>query len=116
MKIEWIVSRRRPQGFTLVEVLVVVAIIAALAAILIPIVSSAKKRAAAAQAQAVIGAIKQGLEGYHSDFAMYPPSAGGGAAALARALNGDGSTGAPVGTGFYMQKANAGGGISQVYG
>ncbi len=65
---------RRAQGFTLIEMLVVIAIIGVLAGLLIPVLSGFVGTGERAEAQAVIAALKLGIEAYVNDFDDFPPN------------------------------------------
>jgi general secretion pathway protein G len=69
--------RRRRDGFTLVELMVVLVILALLATIVIINVMPAADRAATTKARADIATLEQGLEMYRLDHQRYPTSAEG---------------------------------------
>lgn len=62
------------RGFSLIELLVVVGIIALLVGILLPSLNKARIRARDVSVRAQLRGYEQGLEGFHNDFDMYPPS------------------------------------------
>lgn len=64
--------RRRTDGFTLIEVMIVVVILAILAAIVVPRVMDAPERARATRAKADIQAITSALNLYKLDNYTYP--------------------------------------------
>lgn len=64
---------QNPNGFTLIEVMIVVAIIAILAAIAIPSYIGIQKRAARSEAKANLQAIVLALEGYMAENNDYGP-------------------------------------------
>jgi general secretion pathway protein G len=63
---------RRPEGFTLIEVMVVVVILGLLAAIIVPKVMSRPDEARVVAAKAEISAITQALKLYRLDNTVYP--------------------------------------------
>ena len=65
-------ARRREEGFTLVELMVVLVIIGLLATIVIINVMPAADRAATTKARADIATLEQGLEMYRLDNQRYP--------------------------------------------
>jgi prepilin-type N-terminal cleavage/methylation domain-containing protein len=65
-------TRNRPRGFTLIEVLVVVIIIAGLIAITIPVVSKVRSRAQAANSESWVRQIANACDRYYQDFRAYP--------------------------------------------
>jgi len=69
--------RRRREGFTLVELMVVLVIIGLLATIVIINVVPAADRAATTKARADIATLEQGIEMYRLDRQTYPTSAEG---------------------------------------
>src|SRR6202453_4031953 len=81
--------RRRPNGFTLMELLIVMAIIAILMLIAIPTVGALKKNANRLSAMQSIRAVQQAEMQYSS---TYPTN---GYACTVAALGGDASSGAP---------------------
>jgi len=62
----------RPQGFTLIEILIVISIIAVLASMILAGVNIARKRAAVAVAATNIGNIKSAVAQYFQDMGKYP--------------------------------------------
>ena len=60
-------------GFTLVELMVVAIVVAILAAVALPLMSTNRKRAMAAEADAGCGAIRTALRVYYVDNGAYPP-------------------------------------------
>ena len=74
---EAIQPRRRNEGFTLVELMVVLVIIALLATIVIINVMPAADRAAVTKAHADIATLEQAIEMYRLDNQRYPTSAEG---------------------------------------
>jgi prepilin-type N-terminal cleavage/methylation domain-containing protein len=91
---------RRPQGFTLVELLMVVSIVAILSAAAVPGFLLARERALKAAGAADLKAIANGLQRYYMDFSALPPadreagpfmSHGGGLAAPGNGPAGGGS-------------------------
>jgi prepilin-type N-terminal cleavage/methylation domain-containing protein len=75
-----------PDGFTLVELLVVMAIIALLGALLLPAISAAKKRAQRATCLNNLRQINLGIRMYADDSHDAPPSPGSAAAAAANMM------------------------------
>jgi prepilin-type N-terminal cleavage/methylation domain-containing protein len=67
-------GHRKPQGFTLVEILVVVGILALLLAVLVPVVRRAQVSAQETAVKAQQQNISSGLEMFKSDFGYYPSS------------------------------------------
>ena len=61
-------------AFTLIELLVVIAIIALLIGILLPALLLAQKNGYISATESTMSSISIGLEQYHTDFNMYPPS------------------------------------------
>jgi type IV pilus assembly protein PilA len=102
-------SSALPNGFTLMELLIVMAIIAILMLIAIPTVGSLKKRADDLSAIKSVQAIQQAEIQYES---TYP--ANGFACTLA-ALGGDPSAGAPSPTGAQLLQADLTSGFKQGY-
>jgi general secretion pathway protein G len=66
--------RRRPRGFTLIEIMVVVVIIGLLAAIIVPTVVSKVDEARIAKAKSDIQSLETALTEYRLDNATYPTS------------------------------------------
>lgn len=66
--------KRREEGFTLVELMVVIVIIGLLATIVIINVMPAADRAATTKARADIATLEQGIEMYRLDNQRYPTS------------------------------------------
>jgi type IV pilus assembly protein PilA len=102
-------SSRKPNGFTLMELLIVMAIIAILMLIAIPTVGSLKKHANRISAIQSIRAIQQAEMQYES---TYP--ANGYACALP-SLGGDPSAGAPSPTGAQILQADVTSGFKSGY-
>lgn len=65
-------NRRRPRGFTLVELLTVIAIIALLTAILFPVMATVRKNAREGGCMSNMHSIIQGLKMYKDDWRVYP--------------------------------------------
>lgn len=70
-------TRRGPQGFTIVEMLVVVAIIIVLLTILVVALSQASRAAQRARTSFFMGSIAKGLHAFRTDFGFVPPILGG---------------------------------------
>lgn len=68
------VSRRRREGFTLVELLVVMLIIGMLVALLVPAVSGVRDQARATQSKNNLRQIGLAMQGFASNNGFYPPS------------------------------------------
>lgn len=66
--------RRRPRGFTLVELLVVVVIIGILVALLVPAIANAVKTANNARVTGEINAMTTALAAFKDKYGEYPPS------------------------------------------
>jgi prepilin-type N-terminal cleavage/methylation domain-containing protein len=66
--------RKKPSGFTLIEILIVVVIVAILAAISVPIYVEYVRSARAADAQATIGAIWNAAQVFSQDLGRSPSS------------------------------------------
>jgi len=64
--------RRKPGGFTLIEILVVVAIIVVLISILIPALGAAKKRARIVDTTSLMDNLQTDIEAYYQQFNAYP--------------------------------------------
>src|SRR4051812_21065585 len=87
--------RRRHDGFTLVELLVVIFILALLSSLILVAVHMAQRSARVSKTKLAIAAISSALEQYHNDFKAYPglPTPPGGPqqfTILAQALMGPG--------------------------
>ena len=67
-------DRQNARAFTLLELLVVVAVISLLAGILIPAMGLLRRQGNNAAARGQLHSISMGLEQYHADFSIYPPS------------------------------------------
>lgn len=67
--------KKREQGFTLLELLIVIVIIGILAVIIVPGLASGPKRARDAQRKADLRSIKNALETYYNDNGHYPTAA-----------------------------------------
>lgn len=65
-------NRRRQQGFTLVEMLVVIGIIALLISILIPAMSAVRVAAKVASTKSLISTLCSAIERYREDLRYYP--------------------------------------------
>jgi len=68
-------NKRRPSGFTLVELLIVIAIIGILAAIAIPNLLNAVQRGKQKRTMADMKALATAIEAYHVDNSLYPQAA-----------------------------------------
>jgi prepilin-type N-terminal cleavage/methylation domain-containing protein len=66
-------TRRRREGFTLVEMLVVVLIIAVLIGLTVKILGGAGRQAAKAHTVAKIERVKNAVEEFYSEYGQYPP-------------------------------------------
>ena len=66
-------AKRRPAGFSLVELLVVITIIGMLVALLLPAVQAAREAARRAACSNNLHQIGLGLQNYHSVHASFPP-------------------------------------------
>lgn len=66
--------RRRPAGFTMVELLVVILILAVLAALLLPAINSALRSAKNSAVGAEINQLAQALASFKAKYGEYPPS------------------------------------------
>src|SRR3954463_11926146 len=86
--------RRRHDGFTLVELLVVIFILALLSSLILAAVHMAQRSARVSKTKLQLSAISSALEQYHNDFKVYPGLANAGAptqyTVLAQALIGPG--------------------------
>jgi len=69
------IARRTPQGFTLIELVIVVAIIAVLAGSMVPLFFANKLEAQKARASADLNAIKTAALLLHADTGKYPLTA-----------------------------------------
>ena len=67
---------RRPNAFTLVELLVVIGVIAMLVGLLIVGINAAQKRAQKMNTQFLLSSISQALSRFKSDHGYYPPVLG----------------------------------------
>ena len=70
-------TRRRPQGFTLVEMLLVLVILAVLAAIVIPKFSGRSQQAKETAAKSQIAGFELALDSFEVDTGFYPQGSGG---------------------------------------
>ena len=70
-------QRSRPEGFTLVELLVAIAIIAVLASLLLPALGRAKQEAIRLECRSNQRQLALGIELYHGDNEWYPRQLGG---------------------------------------
>ena len=66
--------RRRPSGFTLVEIMVALVVVGLLAALLLPALASGLRSAKRAAVKAEISALAQGMADFKAKFGDYPPS------------------------------------------
>lgn len=67
-------AKRRPAGFTLIELVIVISIIAVLIALLVPTTISVLGDAKSAEAQAEMTAIASSIATFKSEFGQLPPS------------------------------------------
>jgi prepilin-type N-terminal cleavage/methylation domain-containing protein len=67
-------SRPQPDGFTLVELLVVIGIIAILAGIFLPVLAGVKTRAKVANTRSEMAGLAAAIRAYESDYNRYPAS------------------------------------------
>ena len=67
-------ARRRKEGFTLVELLIVIGIVGLLVTILVPTISKATEAVRRTLTRRILKEVEVALENYHSDFGEYPPS------------------------------------------
>jgi general secretion pathway protein G len=81
--------RKRRDGFTLVELMVVAIIVAILAAIAIPLLSGNKERTMASEGQAGCGIVRSALRAYHDEHGSWPAAADDVVAALDDINDGD---------------------------
>ena len=102
-------SSRQPNGFTLMELLIVMAIIAILMLIAIPTVGSLKKKANDLSAQQSVRAIHEAEIQYQS---TYPTN---GYACTLPALGGEPSSGAPSATGAQILQGDLTSGFKSGY-
>ena len=70
--------KKRQQGFTLIELIIVMVIIAILVLLLLPNLSNGPKRARDSQRKSDFRSVQSALEQYFSDNNSYPPDGGGG--------------------------------------
>jgi prepilin-type N-terminal cleavage/methylation domain-containing protein len=65
------VRQNRPEGFTLVELMIVVIIVGILAAVAIPLYSQSVDRSKATEAVAALGTIKSAMRNYYAEHLTY---------------------------------------------
>lgn len=73
--------KRKKNGFTLVELMVVAIIVAVLAAVAIPLMSANKVRAMATEAEAGLGTVRSALRALYAETGAYNVDLNGGAIA-----------------------------------
>ena len=66
-------GRRRGEGFTLIEMLVVIAIIGVLAALILPVMGAIKKRSIITRAQGQLSQLETAIDSYKQRVNYYPP-------------------------------------------
>jgi prepilin-type N-terminal cleavage/methylation domain-containing protein len=70
----WAWRRRRRQGFTLLEVLIVITVIAILAMIIIPRLMAASRKAKETQLRGNLKQIRDAIERFEANMAAWPPA------------------------------------------
>lgn len=73
---------KRPDAFTLIELLIVIAIIAILAALVLAAAGGVQKKSARSRAESEISAVAAALESYKADNGDYPSNNASGSLAL----------------------------------